>query len=351
MDKRFETLSPEALRHAEMIYTHKLYSLKHLKMFSKYAWKATKDLSEKHGRSRLFYWLDMMWSNLRYGAMHHRDYVEFEFYRKNGWDRNRFFTLRRFYAYSRELDRDSLCHMIDKAWVYQHFTSLVKRDWLLVNDQTLDNEIHSFIDAHGKVLVKPISADKGKGIHVISKADEQEIKSIVDEKNKRTLLLEEILCNCEELNRINPSSLNTLRVFTIVNTNDEIEIINIFLRCGCGETVVDNWGAGGVGYPVDVKTGVVCAPGVDMKGNKHVIHPGTDIVMPGFKIPRYEEVCRISREIIEQNRKVVYAGLDLAILPDRIELIEVNFPPGYELIQMYDQIGKNDLINRIKKVM
>ncbi len=349
MDKRFETLSPEALRQAEMIYTHKLYSLKHLRMFSKYAWKATKVLSEKHGRSRLFYWLDMMWSNLRYGAMHHHDYVEFEFYRKNGWERNNFFTLRRYYEFSKHLDFDTMCRMVDKPWVYRHFADLVKRDWLLVNGDTKDNEIISFINNRDKVLVKPVSGNKGSGIHVINGSDEREIKDIIEKKKSRTLLLEEIMVNCDELSRINPSSLNTLRVFTIVDANGEVEIFNMFLRCGFGKTVVDNWCAGGVGYPIDVKTGVVCAPGIDQNGNRHVIHPGTDIVMPGFKIPRYDDVCRISREIIEQNKKVVYAGLDLAILPDRIELIEVNFPPGYELIQMYDQIGKNDLINRIQK--
>jgi hypothetical protein len=45
--------------------------------------------------------------------------------------------------------------------------------------------------------------------------------------------------------------------------------------------------------------------------------------------------------------KVVYAGHDIAILPDRLELIEVNFPGGHDFLQTLDQVGKNKLMQSI----
>lgn len=71
------------------------------------------------------------------------------------------------------------------------------------------------------------------------------------------------------------------------------------------------------------------------------------MIMPGFKIPRFNEVCKIAKEIIEKNKKIVYAGLDFAILPDRVEFIEINFPAGYELIQTWDMVGKNQYFKYI----
>ena len=46
---------------------------------------------------------------------------------------------------------------------------------------------------------------------------------------------------------------------------------------------------------------------------------------------------------------MVYAGLDLAILPGRIELIEVNFPGGHDFLQALDLVGKKSLFDHIYK--
>ena len=46
--------------------------------------------------------------------------------------------------------------------------------------------------------------------------------------------------------------------------------------------------------------------------------------------------------------KVAYAGHDIAILPDRLEMIELNFPGGHDFLQALDQVGKNELMQNIK---
>lgn len=112
---------------------------------------------------------------------------------------------------------------------------------------------------------------------------------------------------------------------------------------------MDNWGSGGVGYPVDIETGIVYAPGVDKRGKKHIYHPGTDVIMPGFAIPRFKEAIELSKQVVRKDMKVVYAGHDIAILPDRLELIEVNFPGGHDFLQTLDQVGKNELMQNTKQ--
>ena len=218
---------------------------------------------------------------------------------------------------------------------------------MLADATTEGNQIKEFFAKHDRVLVKPFSSEQGRGIKIVDGTDEQEITKIIESYKVKSVLLEEVCRNCDELDQINSNSLNTLRIFTIVNSSGEIVIPSVSLRCGVGGAVVDNWGSGGVSYPVDILTGVVYERGVDKKGNKYIYHPGTDVVMPGFIIPRFKEACEMAKDNIRKDMKVVYAGHDIAILPNRLELIETNFPGGHDIFQAIDQIPKNNIMKQL----
>ena len=259
----------EAQKRAEIIY-HYRYSLRKLWRFSKYAVKSSKELSKRLGGSAFSYWLDMMWSNIRYGAIHCADYVEFEFYRKSGREKNTFFTLRRFYKLIEQFDKDTFFHMIDKSLMYEKYKDFIKRDWMLIDDLTSEADISAFIERHTSVLVKSISADSGKGIFTIRTRDNDLIKKLIEDKKFHSFLMEEICVNCDELKEINSASLNTLRLVTIVNAQNECEIISANMRIGTGDAVVDNFASGGVGYLVDIETGIICAPGKSQNGKQYI---------------------------------------------------------------------------------
>ena len=119
------TISSDSLKRAQMLYDYKLYSVKQIRTFSKYAWKTSEELSVKYGGSRVGYWVDMMLSNLRYGAMHCRDYVEFEFFRKNGREKNKFFTLRRYFNLIKHFDKETFFSLIDKEMAQCIYTGIM----------------------------------------------------------------------------------------------------------------------------------------------------------------------------------------------------------------------------------
>ena len=336
-------------KRAEALYNYRLYSVSQFRAFSKYAWNTAKEISGHYGGTHLGIWSHMLWCNLRYGVSHCQDYVLFEFYKKKGCEINTFLTRRRYLKLIKQFDKQTFFSLIDKAAIYNRYAEFIKRDWMTVDENTSSDEIKRFLEKHKRALLKPLSSEKGFGIKSISSNDIDLMNHLVKERGKHSYLLEEICENCNELKEINPSSLNTLRIYTIVNERNDVEIASVCVRCGCGNSVVDNWGSGGVCYPVDVETGVVCSQGVDMKGRKHIVHPGTSIVMPGMRIPRIKEACELAKTIIQKDKKVVYSGLDLAILPDRIELIEINFPGGRFALQILDQVGKYHLFNHIFK--
>ena len=340
--------------HVEQIYYYPLYSLKRIPTFLKYSWVTAKSIAasenSRGGKSLLFIVLDMIWCNLRYGAMDSRDYLLFEFWKKSGSERNKFFTKRRYFKLIKSFDKETFLHPGGKSFLYKKYEDFIKRDWILADSTTDANLIINFFAKHDRVLVKPLSSEQGRGVYVAAGNDQQELAKLTKACKQSPVLLEEVCCNCEVLNRINSSSLNTLRIFTIINSLGEIEIPSVSLRCGCGDSVVDNWGAGGVCYPVDVDSGIIYERGVDKKGCKHIYHPGTDVIMPGLVIPRFREACEMAKDVIRKDMKVVYAGHDIAILPDRLELIEVNFPGGHDIFQAIDQIPKNKLMKQLYNV-
>lgn len=335
--------------HVEQIYYYPLYSFKRFPTFIRYCMPIAKEIASAGGGGKNWITIlaDMIWCNLRYGAMDSRDYLLFEFWKKSASERNTFFTKRRYFKLIKHFDKETFLHPGGKSYLYKKYADFIKRDWILADSNTDESEISDFFAKHNRVLIKPMSSEQGRGIYVANGNDKKELVSVTKSYKKSPILLEEVCTNCEELNRINSSSLNTLRVFTVVNKDGDIIIPSVCLRCGCGNTVVDNWGAGGVAYPVDVETGIVYAPGVDKKGHKHIYHPGTDIVMPGFKIPRFNEACELARQAIRKDMKVVYAGHDIAVLPDRLEIIEINFPGGHDILQAIDKVGRNKLMQSI----
>ena len=340
--------------HVEQIYYYKLYSLKRIPTFLKYCWATAKTIaaaenSSGGGKSPIFILLDMIWCNLRYGAMDSRDYLLFEFWKKSASERDKFFTKRRYFRLIKSFDKETFLHPGGKSFLYRKYADFIKRDWIVADVSTERSQISEFFSKHDPVLVKPLQSEQGRGIYVATGNDQQEVAKLMEACKTSPILLEEVCGNCEELNRINCSSLNTLRIFTIVNSHGEIEIPSICLRCGCGDSVVDNWGAGGVSYPVDIESGIIYERGVDKKGQKHICHPGTDVIMPGFVIPRFLEACEMAKDVIRKDMKVIYAGHDIAILPDRLELIEVNFPGGHDIFQAIDHIPKNNMMKQLYK--
>ena len=331
----------------EHIYNYPLYSLKRFFTFLKYSKPIAQKVSSMDGRNYFSVLLDMIWCNLRYGAMDSRDYWLFEFFKKSASERNSFFTKRRYFRLIKKFDRKTFVQMCEKDFMYKEFKDFIKRDWLLVNQNSSEDTILSFIKEHGKVLVKPVSDEQGKGVCKIEPLEKDKIKELVEHRNEKPFLLEEVLVNHPELDKINSNSLNTLRIFTIVPKGEKPKVISVSLRCGVGKTAVDNWGAGGICYPVDLNYGIVFSYGKNKKGVEFAVHPETDIQMIGMKIPYYREAIQLALQSTTYNPNVLYAGCDVAITPNGPELIELNFPGGHDILQAIDNVGKNSIMQTI----
>lgn len=146
-------------------------------------------------------------------------------------------------------------------------------------------------------------------------------------------VVEDVLQQHEEMNRMNPSSINTLRIVTILNETGP-HIVYAHIRIGNSDRPVDNLHSGGMFAPIDLDRGVIQYPAYDKARHTYQEHPRTHTTIQGFAIPYWEEakaMCLEASQIVPQMR---YVGWDVAITPTGPVFVEGNNLPGYDILQM-----------------
>lgn len=294
----------------------------------------------------IVYWeIVMMWNLLRYGARP-IDYVRFEFYKKSVKEKDRYMTIYRYFKIVRRLRKNVQNDLSgDKIGEYKYFKQFIRREWMIADKNTKDDIIKSFIEKHRLVIAKPNNGEQGKGVLKISVEDKDTIRELLWLKNETDFVIEECLKNTPEINVINPTSLNTVRVTTFIDKTENVRILSIILRVGAPGAYVDNWGSGGVGYNFDLETGICDRLGKDKKNRSYIFHPGSNVQMIGFCLPKFDELKEYVINLSKLTPQAKYVGWDVAITPNGFDLVEMNCPAGHDMFQSFDNPVYDILIN------
>ena len=97
---------------------------------------------------------------------------------------------------------------------------------------------------------------------------------------------------------------------------------------------MDNFNAGGMVAPIDIKTGKIIYPAVNKKNLVFDIHPETNTPIQGFQIPEWELVKSLVLEAAKVVPQVGLVGWDVAISDHGPLLIEGNEFPGHDIYQL-----------------
>lgn len=193
-----------------------------------------------------------------------------------------------------------------------------------------------------KYIFKPAGGGCGQGIFVLPQDSEKlrDYSRLIKEDD--TLVVEPYIENCQELKKLHPGTLNTLRVCTLRKEGKPF-IFGCYLRMGVAGIATDNYSNGGILAEVDLDSGVVITTGVNKKGKRFAFHPDSGEQIVGFKIPMWEETKALTLEVAEVTKDVVYSSWDIAILPNGPVLIEGNIGGDVDLQQTPRGIGKRAL--------
>ena len=203
-------------------------------------------------------------------------------------------------------------------------------------------------------MAKPNNGQCGKGIEKISVKDYKEnyeklYNHLVDNKLE---LVEELIVQHDEMNRLNTSSVNTIRMVTAMNEQNEVTVLATFIRIGNGKHV-DNFNSGGMTAKVDEDTGIILEEAVDKSGKLYEKHPITGTTIKGFQIPEWNEALSMVKEAASMSRNVRYVGWDVAITNDGVTLIEGNQFPGHDIYQVAERMeeGSFGILPKFKKAI
>lgn len=276
------------------------------------------------GASFVYHWIDCLYCNIRYGCSP-LQYYEGGFYKLRSFDRKEAYTKGRIRkAVARYNERRCRYLLNNKIEFNKLFADFVKRQWIDCRTASV-SEIEEFVNKTGHCFIKPIADSKGNGIQRCHKEDAHALS--IEYSGKDFILEEQI--SQHPMMCYNNESVNTLRMMTVMDKSGEVHLLKVGLRCGIGDSLVDNFCAGGVIYPVDLKHGKISGPGVTKSfGEQVYVHPGTDIYMLGRDIPYWLQTVDFVKQAAKRLPHLRFVGWDVAITNDGPILIEGNSRPG-----------------------
>lgn len=184
-----------------------------------------------------------------------------------------------------------------------------------------------------EAIIKPtLGGTWGVGVKLIHSSN-----GIVSETNrsindlfasyKQSYIVQERLEQHPDLAKLNPTSLNTIRVMSY-HRGDEVVILYAVIRIGRKGQIIDNETAGGIKADIDLQTGRI--KGSAMGSPTEARMPLTDVGTPtdGYQIPCFDKVLEIVKEMHIRIPYFNLIGWDMSVDKEgKPTLIEWNSAP------------------------
>ena len=152
--------------------------------------------------------------------------------------------------------------------------------------------------------------------------------------------------------KLNPSSVNTMRIDTFIDKEGRCEILSGYLRMSITGSPVDNVSSGGCYVGIDMLNGTLRKFGYSSitksDGRYYTKHPSTGVVFEGFQIPDFGRVKELVMKFACLIPALRLIGWDIAIADDGPVMIEGN--SGYDMTisdMTYGGYGKNPVFRRV----
>lgn len=283
---------------------------------------------------KLYFLWDFVWAFIFHGVSI-IEYFQWDFYYKNFRGRSNFVTLRKFAKLSRHYNnKDYSKYFDDKVLFLQTFNKYVHREFLDLNTASYE-QFQDMFARLGEIIVKPHNATHGIGVRKLNYKDTADVQALYEQLKSENCFVEQVIHQIEDIARLNRSSVNTLRVNTLIRDNGEIDITNVTIRIGSGDAVADNLHNNGVCATVDRETGVVISRGADLQLRNVVYHPDSHEQIIGFKIPCWDKITATVKEMATVIPQMRYVGWDIAVdEQENIVVLEGNNCAGFGLQQL-----------------
>lgn len=133
------------------------------------------------------------------------------------------------------------------------------------------------------------------------------------------------------LSAINPTSVNTVRIWVVEDGKEGYRVLTAYLRIGRGNMFVDNASSGGIVAPIDLASGRLrAARDAHAEHNVYPRHPDHGAPIEGVVLPCWPDVQTLAAKGLSVFPGLRFAGLDVAIGPSGPTILELNVSPDRE---------------------
>jgi hypothetical protein len=173
------------------------------------------------------------------------------------------------------------------------------------------------------VVLKPTTGHGGRGVRLADPAAVETMTAPSD----TPLLVQGRVTQHPELSRINPHSLNTVRVLAVRLPDGPIPAVAVHRWGTARSAPVDNISSGGLSSRVDLATGRLGPArrtGRDGRPLAFDDHPDTGARITGATVPYWSSVRELTLQLMDAFPEVEHVGWDLAVSADGVRVIEGN---------------------------
>ena len=188
------------------------------------------------------------------------------------------------------------------------------------------------------VFAKPVNQFGGEGITKETVTPDTDYEALYKRLcDNKQYLVEETIKQNEQMDRLSPSSINTIRMVTLLHEG-KAHFMYALVRMSNGTNCVDNICSGGMYVSIGADGVIHKNAYCDATGVYYEEHPFTHTKFNGFEIPMFFEAVEMCKKAALVVPQVGYIGWDVAITPTRPVLVEGNTLPSYDMCQNYGHI-------------
>ncbi len=267
--------------------------------------------------------------------MHPLDYFYFNVFKNEKFNPNDYANTMFMYRFHKKLnDKKYTKYFFNKMLFHQKFKEYMGHGYINLKKTNI-NELRKWIidKKPDSLIIKKINSVGGFGVkRVRIKLKDNDVfidNQTINDKFQflqKFDLIEEFVVQHELINKINPSCLNTVRVATVLDKDNTVNILGAVIRFGVNNDV-DNFHSGGIAVNINVLNGCLEGDGFRLAPSEpefYPFHPTTNIKFDGYQLPHWPILINTIKKacyVIPQARTI---GWDIAITPNGVSLIEGN---------------------------
>ena len=236
--------------------------------------------------------------------------------------------------YPSSLYNNNLCILRDKILFSAYFGEVLGKQYVIetkgkieangdfYNFETKTKEdFYKFLSKRTKdTFIKKLNGECGDGVYLIKSG--KSIPDLLEQIKGSEYIVQDRVEQHEDVNAINPSCINTIRIITIIGRKSKMpNVFSQYMRVGCN-SINDNRATGGVGVGI-TDDGYMKKYGV---GHHKVetSHSITKKIYENTEIPFWNEVKDLVTKAHKFISEIPTIGWDVAITPNGPILLEGN---------------------------